>query len=288
MAAPILARIMTAAQAKRFNAAALDRIAKRAARLREKGITTKAMAEFEEIRSTVPRNRNQAVAKAAKLAKLDLSPGLRSGTAGRVFARERAAQARVDLIAAASNPATRRRMSGDDLKEASRLMLKSLRGKAARTKKKYGETHATRKFDGYVASLPKNPTRNQLASRAYELSRMGAWEGITVEGAEKEIQRGIEAFGDGYRNWSHEQRGAAWDKVHELAKEWSVSSGEALATISVISRDQSAAFYRDAKGVLRAEIGYDPKDAKIKAARAQALDEVAARYLRDSVPGLPW
>ena len=291
MALPLIAvaaRAMSMAQAMAHNAAALDRIAKRAARLRKQGISTKAMEEFEAIRSKVPTTRNEAVAKASKLAKLDRSPGLRSSTAGKVFAKEQAAQARKDLIAAASNPATRRRMSAADLKEASRLMAKSLRGKVARTKAKYGETHATRKFDGYMATLPKNPTRNQLASRAYELSRMANWEGITVEGAEKEIQRGIDAFGDAYRDWSHAQRGAAWDKVHELAKEWSVSSGEALETISIISRDQSAAFYTDAKGVLRAEIGHDPKDAQVKAARAQASEEVAARYLRDSVPGLPW
>ena len=288
MAAPILARLMTAAQAKKFNAAALDRIAKRSARLKKQGINTKAMQEFEAIRSKVPTTRNEAVAKASQLAKLDRSPGLRSSTAGRVFAREQAAQARADLITAASNPATRRRMSAADLKEATRLMTKSLRGKVARTKKKYGETHATRKFDAYMASLPENPTRNQLASRAYELSRMAKWEGITVKGAEKEMQRGIKVFGDDYRGWTHEQRGAAWDQVNELSKEWSVSSGEALATVSVILRDQSAAFYRDAKGVLRAEIGQDPKDAKVKAARSQAREEVAARYQRDSVPGLPW
>lgn len=291
MAVPIAAaaiRKMTAAQAKKFNAEALDRIAKRSARLEKRGIRTKAMEEFEAIRSKVPTTRNEAVAKASQLAKLDRSPGLRSSTAGRAYAKEQAAQARADLITRAASPAQRRNMTAAELRQAKQLLLKSLRGKVARTKAKYGETHATRKFDTFVDSMTKNPSRNQLAHQTYELSRMSGWEGVTTKGAEAEIRRGVEVFGDDYRNWSHEQRGAAWDSVDELSREWSTGSHETVDVISTLSQNASAAFYRDSQSVLKMEIGKDPNDAAVKAARAQAREEVAARYLRDSVPGLPW
>ena len=134
---------------------------------------------------------------------LDQSQATRRGGAERAAAQERRAAARKateDFIK--RNP--RSLPPEEGVKDLTNSLLKSLRGKAKRVKAAYGDTHATRALESWEANRNPDATPRQKVAEVRRLMEISEYEGIDVKGAKKQISRGLEAFGDQYKDWDHE------------------------------------------------------------------------------------
>ena len=177
-----------------------------------------AFRRAAEIRALpAPKTRNEALSRAAELARLDRSQATRHGGAEKAAVREQRT---------ASREATREHLkrnprllpSAEDVKELTDSTLKSLRGKSKRVKATYGDTHATRALDGWEENRNPDATPRQKVAELRRLMEIEGYEGITVKGAKKQQQRGLDAFGDQYKDWTSEQKGAAWQGFEDYAR----------------------------------------------------------------------
>lgn len=215
-----------------------------------------------EIRALpAPKTRNEALSRAAELNRLDQSAATRHGGAEKAAIREQRAtrrEATKDFLK--RNP--RQLPPEEDVKDLTDSTRRSLRAKARRVKAEHGDTHATLALESWEENRNPNATHRQKTAELRRLLEISDYEGISVKGAKKQQQRGVEAFGDQYKDWTHEERGAAWQGFQDYARSLSsnVRSDQVLADIkaAVAEGTLSVSFYTkkvsDGKGGKRDEL----------------------------------
>lgn len=281
-----------------------SKIAKRSARLQDKGIYTQAAKKFDQLREgPKPKTRNQWVAYARKLTELDQSPGLRAESAPVIYRREEAAahrkQHRSRLMSKVQNPLERRRMTDAELREATALQRKNLVAARNRVLKATGRpNHATKRLDDLLEEIDGKRkankgklTHQQLASFASRMQKISEFEGVTVKGAKEQEQRGRDLFGNAYVKMDDDDRAAVWEAVHKKVRDdHSVGSGEALAEVKAMMNDQDITVTFTGGGVdpktgrpepRVATFGGTDAEAKARQAREEHTREKIAEYLRD-------
>lgn len=251
-------------------------IAKRVARIEAAGGNTEAIEEFRKLqRSPKPQDKAQAQERLAALRRLDKSRGTRAATAGREGARFQTASELSRNPRALPDAA-----AVDDLYSSLRRSV-SAQVQQVKRDPMLGSNNATHLYDEFMKDAPKNPTRRQKAALTRRLIDISKYQGINKAGAQKQLQRGVEAFGDDYAKWSPEQRSAAWEGFRELAerRNSTVSSDKLLAEITAASKEGSlkTAFYQrtedDGRGgtrqVLAASVSTHMDDASQEAFRLE-------------------
>lgn len=169
-----------------------------------------------------PATRNEALSRAAELSRLDANAATRKGGAEKAAVRERRAerrQATRELMQ--RNP--RQLPPAADVKELTDSTLKSLRAKAKRVIAETGDNFATKALERWEEQRNPNATPRQKTAELRRLLEIGDYEGIGIKGARKQEGRGIEAFGDQYKDWTNEEKGAAWQGFEDYARSLSVN-----------------------------------------------------------------
>lgn len=177
-----------------------------------------------------PKTRNEALSRAAELSRLDASAATRKGGAEKAATRERRVETRqATKEFMLRNP--RQLPPAADVKELTDSTLKSLRAKAKRVVAETGDTFATRALERWEEERNPDATPRQKTAELRRLLDISEYQGIDIKGARKQEKRGVEAFGDQYRDWTNQEKGAAWEGFKEYAASLSsnVSSDRVLA-----------------------------------------------------------
>ena len=177
-----------------------------------------AFRRAAEIRALpAPTTRNEALSRAAELSRLDASAATRKGGAEKAAAREqRAATRQATKEFLQRNP--RQLPPAADVKELTDSKLKSLRAKAKRVVAETGENFATRALERWEEDRNPNATPRQKVAELRRLLEIGDYQGIDIKGARLQESRGVEAFGDQYKDWTSQEKGAAWQGFNEYAQ----------------------------------------------------------------------
>ena len=151
-------------------------------------------------------------------------------------------------------------MSSDDLREAYSYQRKLLKDRARYVEKTVGETHATRKLREALEDFgtARGKTRNQMIHITNRLSNIAKYEGMSVEGALRQIERGEKWFGKQWKTFTPEEQGAIWDEINKYQAAHQVRSDVAVFTIREIMDAANGA------GFVRPVFDRDPNTGKIR------------------------
>lgn len=275
-----------AAAALRSNATRIGaNISKRLTRLAAKDVqggdilVARLKAELDEIRAMPVTNYNEARSKEARMRRLDKAAGTRDQS----FQKAAKRAYRDDLVAQANDPFNVTRMSRDQLAETYAIQRSRLRDKVRRVKKGIGGSNfMTRRVDALLERDPKNLNHNQLRSLVSNAAKSLNSKTLTVSGAKKQLQQGIEMFGDAYTQMNDEQRGAVWEAMHRQMEHLGLASSYAGEIINGVVNDQKykAMFLTAPTGELQAVIGQGLNDTRAKYHKAQIENRVARNILR--------
>ena len=275
-----------AAAALRNNATRLGaNISKRLTRLAAKDVqggdilVARLKAELDEIRAMPVTNYREAQSKEARMRRLDKAAGTRDQT----FQKAAKRAYRDDLVAQANDPFNATRMRRDQLAEVYDIQRSRLRDKVRRVKKEInGNNFMTRRADALLEQDPKNMNHNQLRSAVNKAAKDLNSKTLTVSGAKKQLQQGIDMFGEAYAQMTDEQRGAVWEAMHRQMEYLGLSSGDAAEIVNGVVNDQKymAMFLAAPTGELQAVIGQGLNDTRAKYHKAQVENRVARNILR--------
>lgn len=263
----------------------LGNIAKRNTRLKQKDVkganlvTERTDAKITEIRSMPRSNYGEIKSALAQARRLDKS----AGTRDRSFQKAAKRAYNDDLVAQANDPFNVTRMTRDQLAEVHSIQRPRLREKVRRvTKVIGGNNFMTRKVDALLKQDPKSMNHNQLRSLVSEAAKGLISKTLTVQGAKKQLQQGVEMFGDAYNQMTDEQRGAVWEAVHRQMEYLGLASGDAAEIVNGVVNDQKykAMFLTAPTGELQAVIGRGLNDTRAKYHKAQVENRVAANILK--------
>lgn len=275
-----------AAAAHRSNATRIGaNISKRLTRLAAKDVqggdilVARLKAELDEIRAMPVTNYNEARSKEARMRRLDKAAGTRDQS----FQKAAKRAYRDDLVAQANDPFNVTRMSRDQLAETYAIQRSRLRDKVRRVKKGIdGNNFMTRRADALLERDPKNLNHNQLRSLVSRAAKDLNSKTLTVSGAKKQLQQGIDMFGEAYTQMTDEQRGAVWEAMHRQMEYLGLASGDAAEIINGVVNDQKykAMFLTAHTGDLQAVIGQGLNDTRAKYHKAMIEDRVARNILK--------
>lgn len=278
--------LSVAAAALRNNATRLGaNISKRLTRLASKDIqggdilVARLKAELEEIRAMPVTNYREAQSKEARMRRLDKAAGTRDQT----FQKAAKRAYRDDLVAQANDPFNVTRMSKDQLAETYDIQRSRLRDKVRRVKKSIdGNNFMTRRADALLEQDPKSMNHNQLRSAVSKAAKDLNSKTLTVSGAKKQLQHGVDMFGEAYTQMTDEQRGAVWEAMHRQMEYLGLASADAAEIINGVVNDQKykAMFLTAPTGELQAVIGQGLNDTRAKYHKAQVENRVAANILK--------
>lgn len=278
--------LSVAAAALRTNATRLGaNISKRLTRLAAKDVqggdilVGRLKAELEEIRAMPVSNYREAQSKEARMRRLDKAAGTRVQT----FQKAAKRAYRDDLVAQANNPFNVARMRRDQLAEVFSIQRSRLRDKVRRVKKGIGGSNfMTRRADALLEQDPKSMDHNQLRSVVGEAAKSLSAKTLTVTGAKKQLQQGVEMFGDAYNQMTDEQRGAVWEAMRRQMEYLGLASGNAAEIVNGVVNDQKykAMFLTAPTGELQAVIGQGLNDTRAKYHKAQIENRVARNILK--------
>ena len=263
----------------------LGNIAKRNNRLKQKDVkganlvTERTDTKIEEIRSMPRSNYGEIKSALAQARRLDKS----AGTRDRSFQKAAKRAYNDDLVTQANDPFNVTRMTRDQLAEVYSVQRPRLRDKVRRVKKEIGGNNfMTRKVDALMKQDPKSMNHNQLRSIVSKAAKDLQSKTLTVSGAKKQLQQGVEMFGDAYKQMNDEQRGAVWEAVHRQMEYLGLSSDDASEIINGVVNDQKykAMFLTAPTGELQAVIGQGLNDTRAKYHKAQVENRVAANILK--------
>lgn len=263
----------------------LANITKRNTRLKQKDVkganlvTERTDAKIEEIRSTPRSNYGEIKSALAQARRLDKS------TATRAQGFDKAAKRAYndDLVAQANDPFNVTRMTKDQLDEVYAIQRSRLRDKVRRVKEGIdGNNFMTRKVDALLGQNPKSMNHNQMRSLVSKAAKDLNSKTLTVQGAKKQLQQGVEMFGDAYNQMNDEQRGAVWEAMHRQMEYLGLASGDAAEIVNGVVNDQkySAMFLTAPTGELQAVIAQGLNDTRAKYHKAQVENRVAANILK--------
>lgn len=236
-------------------------------------------AELEAIKQMPVTNYREAQSMVARMRRLDKA----AGTRARTFQKAAKRAYRDDLVAQANDPFNVTRMSRDQLAEIYAIQRSRLRDKVRRVKKGIdGNNFMTRKVDALLEQDPKGLNHNQLRSLVSKAAKDLNSKTLTVTGAKKQLQQGIEMFGEAYNQMNDEQRGAVWEAMHRQMQYLGLASGDAAEIVNGVVNDQKykAMFLTAPNGELQAVIGQGLNDTRAKYHKAQVENRVAANILK--------
>ena len=275
-----------AAAALRSNATRIGaNISKRLTRLAAKDVqggdilVARLKAELEEIRAMPVTNYREAQSKEARMRRLDKAAGTKADS----FQKAARRAYRDDLVAQANDPFNVTRMSRDQLAETYAVQRSRLRDKVRRVKKGIGGNNfMTRRVDALLEQDPKSMNHNQLRSAVSKAAKDLNSKTLTVTGAKKQLQQGIDMFGDAYNQMTDEQRGAVWEAMRRQMEYLGLASGDAAEIVNGVVNDQKykAMFLTAPTGELQAVIGQGLNDTRAKYHKAQVENRVARNILK--------
>ena len=263
----------------------LGNTSKRMIRLAQKGVkggdlaAERVKAQIDEIKSMPTSNYREIQSVMAQARRLDKS------TATRAQGFDKAAKRAYndDLVAQANDPFNVTRMTRDQLDEVYAIQRSRLRGKVRRVKEGIdGSNFMTRKVDALLEQDPKSMNHNQMRSLVSKAAKNLNSKTLTVQGAKKQLQQGVEMFGDAYNQMNDEQRGAVWEAMHRQMEYLGLASGDAAEIVNGVVNDQKykAMFLTAPTGELQAVIGQGLNDTRAKYHKAQVENRVAANILK--------
>lgn len=263
----------------------LSNISKRNTRLKQKDVkganlvTERTDTKIAEIRSTPRSNYNEIKSALAQARRLDKAAGTRADS----FQKAAKRAYNDDLVAKANDPNNIIHMSRDQLAETYAIQRSRLRDKVRRVKKGIGGNNfMTRKVDALLEQNPKNLDHNQLRSLVSKAAKDLNSKTLTVTGAKKQLQQGVEMFGDAYNQMTDDQRGAVWEAMRRQMEYLGLASGDAAEIVNGVVNDQKykAMFLKAPTGELQAVIGQGLNDTRAKYHKAQVENRVARNILR--------
>lgn len=236
-------------------------------------------ADLEDIRAMPVTNYREAQAKEARMRRLDKA----AGTRDRSFQKAAKREYRDNLVAQANEPFNIIRMSKDQLAETYDIQRSRLRDKVRRVKKGIGGNNfMTRKVDAMLEEDPKSLNHNQLRSFVSRAAKDLKSKTLTVGGAKKQLQQGVDMFGDAYNQMTDEQRGAVWEAMHRQMEYLGLASTDAAEVVEGVVNDQKykAMFLTAPNGELQAVIGRGLNDTRAMLHKAQIENRVARNILK--------
>lgn len=236
-------------------------------------------AELEAIRHMPVTNYREAQSKEARMRRLDKA----AGTRARSFQKAAKRAYNDNLVAQTNDPLNVIRMTRDQLAEVYSVQRHRLRDKVRRVKEGInGNNFMTRKVDALLDQDPKSMNHNQLRSLVSKAAKDLQSKTLTVSGAKKQLQQGLEMFGDAYNQMDDEQRSAVWEAMHRQKEYLGLASGDAAEIINGVVNDQKykAMFLTAPTGELQAVIGQGLNDTRAKYHKAQVENRVAANILK--------
>lgn len=263
----------------------LRNITKRNTRLKRKNVkggklvTDRTDVSIAEIRSMPRSNYNEIKSALAQARRLDKDAGTRADK----FQKAAKRAYRDDLVAQANDPFNVTRMSRDQLAETYAIQRSRLRDKVRRVKKGIdGNNFMTRKVDAMLKRDPKSLNHNQLRSLVSQAAKDLISKTLTVSGAKKQLQQGVEMFGDAYNQMNDEQRGAVWEAMHRQMQYLGLASTDTAEIVNSVVNDQKykAMFLSAPNGDLQAVIGQGLNDTRAKYLKAQVENRVARNILK--------
>lgn len=263
----------------------LGNITKRNTRLKQKDVKGASLviertaAKIEEIRSMPRSNYSEIKSALAQARRLDKA----AGTRDRSFQKAAKRAYNDDLVAQANDPFNIIRMDRDQLAEVYAVQRSRLRDKVRRVKKGIdGNNYMTRKVDALLAEDPKNMDHNQLRSRVSRAAKGLNSKTLTVSGAKKQLQQGIDMFGEAYTQMTDDQRGAVWEAVHRQMELLGLGSADAAEIVNGVVNDQKykAMILTSPTGELQAVIGQGLNDTRAKYHKAKVEARVAHNILK--------
>ena len=259
-------------------------ISKRLTRLASKDVqgggilVDRLKAELEAIRAMPVTNYREAQSKEARMRRLDKAAGTRAQS----FQKAAKRAYRDDLVDKANDPNNIIRMSRDQLTEIYGIQRSRLRGKVRRVKEEVGDNFMTRKVDALLERDPKDMNHNQLRHVVNKAAKGLKSKTLTVTGAKKQFQQGVDMFGDAYIQMNDEQRGAVWEATRRQMEYLGLASTDAAEVVNGVVNDQNykAMFLTAPSGELQAVIGQGLNDTRAKYHKAQIENRVAKNILR--------
>ncbi len=265
----------------------LANVSKRNTRLKQKDVkganlvTERTDTKIAEIRSMPRSNYGEIKSALAQARRLDKSAGTRAQS----FQKAAKRAYNDDLVAQAIDPFNVTRMTRDQLAEVYSVQRSRLRDKVRRVKKGInGGNFMTRKVDAMLERDPKGMTHNQLRSLVSKAAKDLQSKTLTVSGAKKQLQQGVEMFGDAYNQMNDEQRGAVWEAMHRQMEYLGLSSTDASEIVNGVVNDQKnkAMFLTAPTGKLQAVIGQGLNDTRAKYHKARVENRAAAYSLKNA------
>mgnify|MGYP000934067806 CR=1 FL=1 len=263
----------------------LGNVSKRNTRLKQKDVkganlvTERTDTKIAEIRSLPLSNYGEIKSALAQARKLNEN----AGTRARSFDRAAKRAYRDDLVAQANDPFKVTRMTKDQLSEIYAIQRSRLRDKVRRVKKGIdGNNFMTRKVDAMLEQDPKSLNHNQLRSFVNNAAKHLNSKTLTVTGAKKQLQQGIDMFGEAYTQMTDDQRGAVWEAMRRQMEHLGLASGDAAEIVNGVVNDQKymTMFLTAPTGELQAVIGQGLNDTRAKYHKAQVENRVARNILR--------
>lgn len=242
-------------------------------------VAGRVKAQIDEIKSMPASNYREIQSVMARARRLDKS------TATRAQGFDKAAKRAYndDLVAQANDPFNVIRMTKDQLDEVYAIQRSRLRDKVRRVKGGIGGNNfMTRKVDALLEQDPKGMNHNQMRSLVSKAAKDLNSKTLTVSGAKKQLQQGVEMFGDAYNQMNDEQRGAVWEAMRRQMEYLGLASGDAAEIVNGVVNDQKykAMFLTAPTGELQAVIGQGLNDTRAKYHKAQVENRVAANILK--------
>lgn len=181
----------------------LANVSKRNTRLKQKDVkgadlvTERTDTKIAEIRSMPRSNYGEIKSALAQARRLNKS----AGTRDRSFQKAAKRAYNDNLVAQANDPFNVTRMTRDQLAEVYAVQRPRLRDKVRRVKKGIdGNNFMTRKVDALLEQDPKSMNHNQLRSLVSKAAKDLQSKTLTVSGAKKQLQQGVEMFGSEERH----------------------------------------------------------------------------------------
>lgn len=258
---------------------------KRMTRLAQKGtkggdlVAERVKAQIDEIKSMPASNYREIQSVMAQARRLDKS----TATRARGFDKAARRAFNDNLVAQANDPFNITRMTKDQLDEVYAIQRSRLRDKVRRVKKGIdGSNFMTRKVDAMLEQNPKSMTLNQMRSLVSRAAKDLNSKTLTVQGAKKQLQQGVEMFGDAYNQMNDEQRGAVWEAMRRQMEYLGLASGDAAEIVNGVVNDQKykVMFLTAPTGELQAVIGQGLNDTRAKYHKARVENRVAANILK--------
>lgn len=237
-------------------------------------------AELEVIRAMPVTNYREAQSKEARMRRLDMAAGTRALT----FQKAAKRAYNDDLLAQANDPNKLIRMSKEQLREVLTVQRSRLRTRLESVKRSIdGENFMTHRAANLLKENTAGATINRLRSLSNSSAKALTSKSLTPEGAREIVQRGVDMFGEIYRDLNDEQRSALWEAMRREMELNSITSPDAIELIktAVESAEKKFGFIRSlSSDELIAVIGDSASDVEVKLKRAEIDDRNSADIIR--------